>query len=337
MWANFDGKAYSQDQFRTKIASLTWNQGWTPEGITLHNTAAPNLAQWAESGSAHDARIRNLENYYESELGWHAGPHLFISRNWINGFSNILKTGVHSRCWNATRFGVEMVGDYNVEPFNSGDGAKVRDNAVFAVAVLNNKFGFDPAAITFHKECLRDNHDCPGRLVVKADFITLVRAKMKELAGLPPAPTLPAPPTSTILFHAEGKMSTFGGPRDMGMSSTEGLALYETDEDMAAEGLGDWLLTPTQANASGLGRRLRPEKPYLACRWDYHILPKSMLRHAQIEVTNPTTGKSAMARAVDWGPNANTGRVADLSPGLARELGLNTDDVVRIRIYKGAV
>ena len=38
------------------------------------------------------------------------------------------------------------------------------------------------------------------------------------------------------------------------------------------------------------------------------------------------------AQPVDWGPHISTGRVADLSPGLAKALGLQTDDVVRITI-----
>src|SRR4029077_2450078 len=49
-------------------------------------------------------------------------------------------------------------------------------------------------------------------------------------------------------------------------------------------------------------------------------------------VTNPRTGQSAVARPVDWGPNARTGRVADLSEGLAKKLGLNTDDTVEVSI-----
>lgn len=33
-------------------------------------------------------------------------------------------------------------------------------------------------------------------------------------------------PLEEILFRVEGKMSTFGGPRDTGMSADEGLALF---------------------------------------------------------------------------------------------------------------
>ena len=117
--------------------------------------------------------------------GWHAGPHWFVSRNWINWFSDPLRPGVHSRCFNATRFGIEMVGDYDQEEFNSGDGALVRDNAVFLIAALNLKFNFDPDDLKFHVECKKDNHDCPGKKVVKAEVISRVRAMMAALKSEP--------------------------------------------------------------------------------------------------------------------------------------------------------
>jgi hypothetical protein len=56
------------------------------------------------------------------------------------------------------------------------------------------------------------------------------------------------------------------------------------------------------------------------------------LRRALARVENLANGRIADARPVDWGPHASTGRVADLSPGLAAVLGLDTDDVVRITI-----
>lgn len=340
MWKNFEGKARTREESAAYLATLRWID-WKPEGITLHNTAAPSLKQWAESGAAHDARIRNLQNYYEKQLGWHAGPHFFVSRNYINWFSNPRLPGVHSRCWNATRFGIEMVGDYNVEEFNSGDGVLVRDNAVYLIALLNNRFGLQAGDLTFHKECKRDNHDCPGHKVVKADVIVRVRAKMAELAGQPVTPVQPAAPVVAMpiasapaarkaLFSVRGKMSTFGGPRDTGMKPDEGLALFQTAGQMTLHRLGDFLLPQTQF--SGLGRRLNPEKPYLACRWP--TARYEFLRDAIAWVSNPKNGKSLPFRPVDWGPNARTGRVTDLSPGGARDLGLQTDDECVVTVYE---
>jgi hypothetical protein len=32
----------------------------------------------------------------------------------------------------------------------------------------------------------------------------------------------------------------------------------------------------------------------------------------------------------DWGPHENTGRIADISPGLMADLGIETDDEVQV-------
>lgn len=205
MWANFDRTAYTRDAFRAHVTALKWTS-WKPNGITLHNTSAPTLAQWAESGPKHDARITNLQSYYEG-MGWHAGPHLFVSRNFINGFSDLTKSGVHSRCWNSTRIGIEMVGDFDSEAFDSGDGAMVRDNAVFAMAVLNLKLGLAPDGLVFHRECKQDNHACPGKLVDKQAVIARVKAKMVELGGtVPPVQPSPVatPPAASVLVGVDG-------------------------------------------------------------------------------------------------------------------------------------
>lgn len=178
-WADFTGNMYTRDQFVARMDSLTWDGSFRPQGIILHNTAAPTLAQWAETGPRHDARIANLKNYYQNELGWHAGPHWFVSRHHINEFMNPTTRGTHSPSYNATHFGIEMVGDYDREAFDSGDGALVRDNAVFVMAYLCKRFGWDPArAIKLHKEDPRTTHDCPGRKVDKTDIINRVRRAM---------------------------------------------------------------------------------------------------------------------------------------------------------------
>jgi hypothetical protein len=217
MWKNFEGIARTREQTLERINALQWTD-WRPQGITLHNTALPTLAQWAETGAAHDARIRNLQEFYEDK-GWHAGPHWFVSRNWINWFSNPLLPGVHSRCFNKTRFGIEMVGDYAKEEFNSGDGAMVRDNAVFLIAALNLKFNFDPGDLTFHVECKQDNHDCPGKKVVKADVISRVREMMATLRSGPAISVRPRLPAASSSAAASRRVlnitaTEFGGEGD---------------------------------------------------------------------------------------------------------------------------
>ena len=138
-------------------------------------------------------------------------------------------------------------------------------------------------------------------------------------------------PVEKILFRVEGKMSTFGGPRDTGMSADEGLALF-TQADLQNPKYSYLFLPTPSPGITGLGRRLNPDKYYFACRWNYSETPKEFLKRALARVENPSTGRAVDARPVDWGPNIATGRVADLSPGLAAALGLQTDDVVRITI-----
>jgi N-acetylmuramoyl-L-alanine amidase len=119
-------------------------------------------------------------------------------------------------------------------------------------------------------------------------------------------------------------MSTFGGPEDMGVSPSEGLALCEPSE----VGLfPDWIFLPENPpGTSGLARRLNPESRYCAARWDYDVTPRDWLQSNVVIVRNPKTGAAAACRPIDWGPNETTGRIADLSPGMAELLELKTDD-----------
>jgi hypothetical protein len=141
---------------------------------------------------------------------------------------------------------------------------------------------------------------------------------------------LPAQPEE-ILFRVEGKMSIFGGPHDLGMAANEDLAFF-TRVDFQDPKYAYLFLPASPPGTSGLGRRLYPDQYYFACRWNYADTPREFLRRALARVENPANGRAVDARPVDWGPHLSTGRVADLSPGLAAALGLNTDDIVRITI-----
>ena len=134
-----------------------------------------------------------------------------------------------------------------------------------------------------------------------------------------------------------GKISLFGGPEDEGVGPGEGLALIGPAD------LGTWwygcLFLPEQPRGTtGLARRLNPRAFYLAMRWDYGQWPKALLRGTVVRLTNPANGLRVWARPVDFGPGdgsmidgkptRDTGRIADLSPGAAAALGLETDGIV---------
>ena len=131
----------------------------------------------------------------------------------------------------------------------------------------------------------------------------------------------------------EGKISTFGGPEDKGVTPKEDLALvYQENFHAVFEKVGKYFLTEQPVGTTGTARRLNPKTHYIACRWDYATTPKSYLLNTLVTVTNPKNGKTAQAKPVDWGPAAWTGRIADLSPGLAKFLELKTDDVCTVEI-----
>lgn len=122
-----------------------------------------------------------------------------------------------------------------------------------------------------------------------------------------------------------GKCSWFGGPSDTGVALDEGLAfIYDVDD-------APHLFLPQQpAGTTGLARRLDPEVPYVAVRWDYDDTPKPMLLEIKALVRSTKTGREFVAYPADWGPNEATGRVADISPGLMERLGIETDSEVEV-------
>lgn len=126
-------------------------------------------------------------------------------------------------------------------------------------------------------------------------------------------------------LHLRGKCSWFGGPNDDGVAPDEGLAFIAEVEQQPS-----LFLSYQPEGTTGLARRLNPDTFYIACRWDYDETPAYMLLEEMALVRNPKTGKFRKAHPADWGPHEDTGRVADLSPGLMSALGLSTDDEVEV-------
>jgi hypothetical protein len=174
-WKGIVGKGFTPDAFDQYIATVSFPL-WRPQFVVLHNTAAPKLSQWHSVPG--QQRMANLENYYKNQLGWSAGPHLFVADDLIWAFTPLNTSGIHSPSWNAISWGVEMVGDYDVEPF----GPQVRHNAISAIASMYSALGSDPATLRLHKEDTATTHkNCPGKNVSKADMIQAIAAQMASM------------------------------------------------------------------------------------------------------------------------------------------------------------
>lgn len=121
----------------------------------------------------------------------------------------------------------------------------------------------------------------------------------------------------------KGKISTFGGSDDTGMTKTEGLALYEHNE---ADKRPDLFLPRSEDLTLGTSQRLRPDALFFAYR--FVKANRKSLQLTPWLFTNPLNGLSIPLWLCDWGPHERTGRIFDISPRAAMLLRLKTDDEV---------
>lgn len=174
-WKEIVGKAFSPEAFDDYCHTLSWT-AWRPQYVVVHNTGAPSLAQRPKG--LERKHIDNLVSYYRDQKGWSAGPHLFVDDERICVFTPLTMSGVHSPSFNKVALGVEMLGDFEREPFISGRGARVRDNTVAALATLHAVLGLEPKTMKLHREDPATTHACPGILVKKLDLIQRVTDEM---------------------------------------------------------------------------------------------------------------------------------------------------------------
>jgi N-acetylmuramoyl-L-alanine amidase len=174
-WKGIVGTSFMPDEFDNYCHTLQWN-AWRPSFIVLHNTATPSLAQ--RPNGLTKQHIQNLESFYRDTQGWKAGPHLFIDDKQIWVFTPLTVSGTHSPSWNKVALGVEMLGDYEQEAFDSGRGLEVRQNTVAALATLCAILGIDSHTVRIHREDPLTTHACPGKNVRKLVVIQEVHDLM---------------------------------------------------------------------------------------------------------------------------------------------------------------
>jgi hypothetical protein len=325
-----DPKIYSCTEWGARSVTRVFPKG-TAQGIVVHNTEGANRAPGSDTAAEKQKAFemaRRIQDHHMDDNEWaDTGQHFTISRGGLilEGRHGALAaarqgkvvSGAHAcgvGTYNRQWFGIEVEGDNRAED-------KVTPAQWSALvelcAWLAHWGSFDSSKIVPHLAVKPDCTDCPGKFKSRIpELREAVHQRKLALLG----------PTSLILT---GKMSHFGGPEDMGVAAWEGLALV-SDSNLAS--VAEYFLPTQPAGTTGLARRLNPNTHYIACRWDYLKTPRSFLLGTLVTVKNPANGKSLTAKPVDWGPNDSTGRVADLSPSLERELGLNTDDICIVTI-----
>lgn len=174
-WKGIIGKSCTPQEFDSYCHELQWT-AWRPSFIVVHNTASPSLAQ--RPNGLTKQHIGNLEVFYRDQQKWKAGPHLFIDDKQIWVFTPLTVSGTHSPSWNKIALGIEMLGDFEKEAFDTGRGLKVRKNTVGALATLCAILGLDPNTIRLHREDPLTTHACPGKNVRKLEIIQEVQDLM---------------------------------------------------------------------------------------------------------------------------------------------------------------
>lgn len=174
-WKGIVGKSFSPQDFDGYCHTVQWTS-WRPNFIVLHNTGIPSLAQRPNGLTLE--HIHGLEAFYRDQQKWSAGPHLFIDDKQIWAFTPLNVSGTHSPSWNKEALGIEMLGDYEQEAFDSGRGLNVRRNAVAAIATLSAILGLNPNTLKLHREDPLTTHACPGKNVRKLEVIQEVQDLM---------------------------------------------------------------------------------------------------------------------------------------------------------------
>jgi len=170
-WQGIVGVGFSPDAFENYVSTLQFG-AWRPQFVVLHNTAVPQLSEWHSVSGIQ--RMHSLVTYYRDEQKWSAGPHLFVADDQIWVFTPLTTYGIHSPSWNHVSWGVEMVGNFEVEAFDSGLGLSVHNNTISALATLHTALGIDSATLRFHKEDPLTTHNCPGSHVHKEAITSAV-------------------------------------------------------------------------------------------------------------------------------------------------------------------
>jgi hypothetical protein len=157
------------------------------KGITLHHSLVPTRAQWRGYTT-----MEGTKQYY-IDKGWSAGPHLFLAADvphigaagiWAG--TPLAVSGIHAGGCNPDHIGIEIVGDYDREPWT----AAVSDLVYGVTLLLMDWADIAPAQVLGHRECL-PNKSCPGTKI-NMDTVRSVLAGM-QFTGFVPGSTPPPP------------------------------------------------------------------------------------------------------------------------------------------------
>lgn len=164
------------DEFKNHLAQYAPIVAPWARGVVIHHTWKPTGADWRGVKT-----ISSIARYYQSK-GWTAGPHLFICTDAPNiGDRGIFQMtplnvrGIHAGRFNATHWGIEIVGDFDGKPW---DTAQTTFAVETSAALLTwQMLPANYATIRGHRET-GSPKTCPGKMVDMNAVRTLISEAM---------------------------------------------------------------------------------------------------------------------------------------------------------------
>ena len=180
--------------FRSYLSGLPAPR-WA-KGVTIHHTWSPTIRQWRG-----DATMDGTRDYYANTLGWDRGPNLFLAygtptkaNDGIWEGTPVTTSGIHAGTCNATHFGIEVVGNYDIAPWSAGM-RKLIYSVADALMDWTGVGAVNEWTVRGHRECL-PNKSCPG------NQINMERVRLEfgiyRMDGTPHPPTEEQLPPGTV-------------------------------------------------------------------------------------------------------------------------------------------
>lgn len=131
---------------------------WGPIGSTIHNTYRPLESDWRGYATMLSMRADYINK------GWSAGPHFYVcvgapnpANDGIWQMTAPIHEGVHAGPCNGSRFGIEVVGDFQTRHWSTGQRALLLE----ALTVVH-RWAHLSADLVGHRDCMA-GRTCPGQ------------------------------------------------------------------------------------------------------------------------------------------------------------------------------
>ncbi len=176
------GRKFSKAEFIEYVKWVKQKESylWSPRGITMHHTGFPDLS--IRPNGFTEQHMLNMRHGYKNDKGWSAGPHVFTDDHGIWVFNPLSRRGIHSVSYNSTRYAIEMLGNFNSEAdYRKPRGKTIRENGMFAAAVLMKYAGISTAKLNFHRHDPETRKTCPGSNINFSDFEDAVLSIVEQV------------------------------------------------------------------------------------------------------------------------------------------------------------